>query len=107
MTTFDERERAQENAYQHEQELVFRCRNRRNKLFGLWVAKEHLGLNPHAAADYAKAVVLADFDAPGSAAMLAKVRADLAQAGRAVPDEIISATLQRLEIEARRQVMEE
>ena len=107
MTTFDERERAQEDAYQHEQELVFRQRNRRNKLFGLWIAEEHLGLGREAAADYAKAVVLADFDAPGSAAMLAKVRADLDQAGRTVPDEVISTTLQRLEIEARRQVMEE
>ena len=107
MTIFDERERAQENAYQHDQELIFRVRNRRNKLMGLWVAEEHLGLDPAEVAGYAKSVVLADFDAPGGQGVLAKIRADLAQAGRDVPEDVLSATLQRLDAEARRQVMEE
>ena len=45
MTTFDERERGEEGKFQHDQELAFKARNRRNKLFGLWIAQDHLGLS--------------------------------------------------------------
>ena len=38
MTTFDERERAFENKFQHDQDLLFRIRARRNRLAGLWAA---------------------------------------------------------------------
>ena len=44
MTTFDDRERGEESKFKHDLELGFKIRNRRNKLFGLWIAQEHLGL---------------------------------------------------------------
>ncbi|MCH8962690.1 MAG: exopolysaccharide biosynthesis polyprenyl glycosylphosphotransferase [Bacteroidetes bacterium] len=43
MTTFNEREKACEDKYQHDQALQFKVEVRRNKLLGLWVA-EMLGL---------------------------------------------------------------
>lgn len=107
MTTFDERERGEEARFQHELELAFRIRNRRNKLFGLWLAGEHLGLVGEAAADYAKDVVMADFDAPGGGDMMAKVQADLARAGRSVPDRDLQRRLEACEAEARQGVMTE
>jgi hypothetical protein len=38
MTTFDDREKAFEKKYEHDQELQFKVNTRRNKLLGLWAA---------------------------------------------------------------------
>ena len=107
MTTFDERERGEETKFRHEQELGFKIRNRRNKLFGLWVAQSQLGLSGDEAAAYAKDVVMADFELPGDADMLDKVKADLANAGKTLSDHALDKQLQQLEAEARNQVMAE
>ena len=107
VTTFEERQRGQEAKYQHDQELGFKVRNRRNKLFGLWLAGEHLGLDGDRASAYAKDVVMADFESPGDADMLGKVRADLTAAGKDVTDQALERRLKELDAEARRQVMAE
>ena len=39
MTSFNEREKAFENKYKHDQELQFKVEARRNKLLGLWAAE--------------------------------------------------------------------
>ena len=44
MTTFNDREKAFEDKYKHDQDLQFKVEVRRNKLLGLWVA-EMLGLS--------------------------------------------------------------
>ena len=77
MTTFDDRERHEETRFKHDQELAFKARNRGNRIFGMWVA-EQLGLSGEAATNYAKDVVLADFEMPGDDDVLTKVKADLA-----------------------------
>ncbi len=107
MSTFDERQRGEESRFRHEQELGFKIRNRRNKLFGLWIAQDHLGRGGDEAAAYAKDVVMADFEAPGDADMLGKVRADLAAAGKDVPDHALEKRLRECEAQARQQVMSE
>ena len=76
MTTFDDRKRQEETRFKHDQELAFKARNRGNKLFGLWIA-EQLGLSGEAAQNYAKDVVIADFEAPGDDDICTKVKADL------------------------------
>jgi hypothetical protein len=38
MTTFNEREKAFEKKYEHDQDLKFKVNARRNKLLGLWAA---------------------------------------------------------------------
>jgi hypothetical protein len=107
MTTFDERERNEEARFRHDQELAFKIRNRRNKLFGLWIAQEHLGRGGDEAASYAKDVVMADFEAPGDSDMVGKVKADLAAAGKQVSDHTLERRLRECEEEARKQVMSE
>ena len=64
MSTFNDREKGFENKFKHDQEATFKATARRNKLLGLWVAKE-LGLSGAAAEDYAKSVVVADMEKPG------------------------------------------
>ena len=78
MSGFDERKQKEEGKYKHDQELMFKARNRGNKLFGLWIA-EKLGLSGDAADAYAKDVVMADFDAPGDDDVFDKVKPDLAR----------------------------
>jgi hypothetical protein len=80
MTTFDEREKAFERKFAHDEELRFKATARRNRLFGLWAA-EKLGLSGTEAADYAKTVVKADFAVPGDSDVLDKVRGDLEAKG--------------------------
>jgi hypothetical protein len=107
MTTFDDRERGEETKFKHELELGFKIRNRRNKMFGLWVAQDLLGLSGDTAAAYAKEVVMADFDLPGDADMMDKVKADLGKTGKTVSDHQLDKHLKQFEAEARKQVMSE
>jgi hypothetical protein len=107
MTTFDERQKGEEHKFRHSEELRFKVRNRRNRLFGLWVAETHLGLTGEAAADYAKDVVMADFELPGDDDMLNKVKADLAKAGHQLSDHQLSRQLSEMEAVAKAQVLAE
>ncbi len=76
MTTFDDRERAFEAKFAHDDELQFRVNARRDKLVGLWAAGK-LGLNGDAAAEYAASIVREDFKEPGDEDVIAKLVADL------------------------------
>jgi len=75
MTTFDKREEGFEKKFALDEELKFKAEARRNKLVGMWAA-EKLGLTGAEAEAYAKEVVVADFEAPGDADVLAKVSKD-------------------------------
>jgi hypothetical protein len=107
MAGFEDRKRSEEAKYQHDQELQFKARNRRNKLFGLWIAEEHLGLHGEEAMAYAKEVVMADFDLPGDQDIFTKVKADLSQAGKTLSDHLLEKHLKECEAIAKQQVMNE
>ena len=64
MSSFDDREKAYEKKFAHDEELKFKATARRNKLMGRWAA-EKMGLDAEAAEAYAKDVVLADLEEPG------------------------------------------
>jgi hypothetical protein len=76
MSTFDERERAFENKFAHDEEMKFRAEARRNKLLGLWAA-ELMGKTGEDADTYAREVVKADFEEPGHEDVVRKVASDL------------------------------
>ena len=95
MTTFDNREKAFEAKYEHDQELQFKVNARRNKLLGLWAA----GLLGKAGADadaYAKEVVMADFEKPGDSDVMHKLMTDLAAAGKTTDENTIRKESDRL-----------
>ena len=75
MTTFDKREEGFEKQFVRDEELRFKATARRNKVLGLWAA-EKLGLSGAQAEDYAKEVVLADFEEPGDQDVFRKIRKD-------------------------------
>ena len=60
MTTFNDREKAFENKFAHDEEMQFMAAARRNKLLGLWAASL-LGKTGEEAEAYAMEVVRADF----------------------------------------------
>ena len=106
MTTFDEREKAFEKKFQHDQDLQFKTTARKNKLLGLWAA----GLMGKSGADaeaYAKEVVIADLDRPGDSDVIEKLVTDLAAAGKPTEAHTIRKQAERLMVEAKAQVMKE
>jgi hypothetical protein len=80
MTTFDKREEGFEKQFAHDEELRFKATARRNKMLGLWAA-ERLGLTGGDAENYAREIVLAEFEQGGDRAVIEKIRKDLAAKG--------------------------
>jgi hypothetical protein len=80
MTTFDDRQKAFEAKFAHDNDLRFRILARRGKLIGLWAA-EKLGKSGELAEDYAKSVLLSDLEIPGDDDIIAKLLADLSPLG--------------------------
>jgi hypothetical protein len=94
-TTFDKREEGFEKQFAHDEELKFKATARRNKMLGLWVA-ERLGLNSTEAENYARSVVLEEFEQGGDSAVIAKIRKDLQAKGIVQSEHQISRTMSEL-----------
>jgi len=92
MTTFDKREEAFEKKFVVDEELKFKAEARRNRLTGLWAATK-LGLSGEAAATYAREVVAAEFSEGGDAAVIAKLKGDLAAKGIATSEDEIRSQM--------------
>ncbi|WP_170791029.1 DUF1476 domain-containing protein [Ruegeria lacuscaerulensis] len=103
MTTFDERENAFEAKFAHDEEMQFKAQARCNKLLGLWAA-EKLGKSGADAEEYAKTVVIADFEEAGHEDVVRKVSGDL---GSLSSDDEIRAKMAELLPEAKAQVLSE
>ena len=103
MSSFDDRERAEEKKYLMDQELEFKAQARRAKLVGLWAAGL-MGLSGSAADDYAKSVVIADLEEAGLEDLFRKIRADLDQHAVQLSDHQIRAKMDECLVEARAQV---
>ncbi len=106
MTTFDDRERSFEKKFEHDQELQFKVKARRNKMLGLWAAGL-LGKSGADAEAYAKEIVMADFEKPGDSDIVHKLMRDLAAAGKPMEDHAIRKQAERLLPAAKQQVMSE
>ena len=106
MTTFDDRERAEESKYAHDSALQFKVMNRRNKLLGLWAA-DLMNLSGTEAEEYAKTVVRSDLEEPGDEDVFRKVRSDFDAKGVDRSDARIREHMAELLAVAREQVMKE
>jgi len=106
MTTFDDREKAFEEKFKHDQELQFKVEVRRNKLLGLWLA-EMLGKTGPDAEAYAKEVVSSDFEEPGDADLVRKVMHDIEDAGAELSEHRLRKKMEEFTVVAKEQVMHE
>ncbi|MGK2910306.1 MAG: DUF1476 domain-containing protein [Sphingobium sp.] len=105
MTTFDDRERAFENQFAHDQDTAFRIAARRNRLLGEWAAAK-MGLTKEETDAYAKAVVQADFEEAGDEDVIRKLVGDLTSAGVDTDEPTVRAALEEQAVIARRQFMD-
>lgn len=104
MTGINDREKAFESKFAHDEQMKFRAVARRNKLLGLWAAAE-LG---RADADaYAREVVAADMQEAGDGDVIRKVKGDFDAASIAVTEDQISVKLAEFYTEATRQLFGE
>jgi hypothetical protein len=106
MTTFNDRERAEEAKFALDADTMFRITARRNRLLGQWAAVR-MGLSPAEADAYAKAVVQADFEEAGDEDVVRKLLGDLISAGVDADEGEVRTALDEKLIEARRALMGE
>jgi len=106
MSSFDDRERAEEARYALDQQTQMRVTARRNKLLGLWAAGL-MGVSGPDAEAYAKSVVIADLEEAGDGDIIRKVMADLSAAGTARTEAQIKEELARLLPVARDEITRE
>lgn len=95
MTSFDDREKGFERKYAHDEELSFKANALRNKMLGLWAA-EKLGKTSEEAVQYAKDIVLVDFEVEGSSDVIGKLLKDFFNAEIAITEAEIVAEMERL-----------
>ena len=105
MTQFNDRERAFESKFAHDEEMKFRLVARRNRLLGEWAAAK-MGLSEEETSSYAKDVIRADFEEAGDEDVIRKVLGDLTAAGVETNESEIRETLDHKTAEAKRQLIE-
>jgi len=105
MTSFQDRERAFEAKFAHDEEMQFRIIARRNRLLGEWAAAK-MGLDAAETDAYAKAVVQADFEEAGDEDVIRKLVGDLTSAGVDIDEAAIRAALDEQTVIARRMFIE-
>jgi len=106
MASFDDRKKGFEDKFKHDTELAFKVNARRNKLLGLWAAKE-LGIPAAEAEAYARAVVMADFEKPGDDDVVEKIVGDAKAKGIDITEHRIRKHMGDLLETARQQIMGE
>ena len=103
MPMFDEREKGYEKKFEHDQELAFKAKARRNMLLGLWAARL-LGLAGDDAQAYAMSIVEIDLQPHGDDIVVEKLTKDFATKSVRIDAHRIRAELIRLAQEARKQL---
>jgi hypothetical protein len=105
MSQFEDRQRAFEAKFAHDEEMKFRIIARRNRLLGEWAARQ-MGLSEAETESYAKDVVRSDFEEAGDHDVIRKVLGDLTSAGVEIDEDKVVEALRNKEIDARRQIIE-
>jgi hypothetical protein len=106
MSAFDEREKAFEAKYHMDEEIAFRVNAKRIHLFASWAA-EQLGMSGSKSEDYVRELLNADLDRPGHKGLIAKVKQDFEAAKTPIAEEDLLRHLDRMVVEAKKQVMSE
>ncbi len=106
MTTdlFRDIEQGHEAKFKLDEELRFKVRSRRNKLFGLWAAQQ-LGFEGEEAREYARSLVLLECERPGHLDVGDKVMQDLRAVGADVAAPSVVKALADAEAEAVREIV--
>ncbi|MEM1021466.1 MAG: DUF1476 domain-containing protein [Sphingomonadales bacterium] len=104
MAGLDERERAFENKFAHDDELRFKTEMRRNRLLAEWAASL-MGLSADEAKSYIAEVVKSDLEEAGDEDVFRKLRGDFDAKSIEVTDHKLRTTMDEKLAEAKQQVM--
>jgi hypothetical protein len=105
-TLFEQRERAFESLFAHEEELRFLALVRRNRIVGTWASGE-LGLSAGEAEAYTRRLVEAIASPLSDRDLVGRIQADLAEKGREAAAAEVPDRLAQAHAEAVRAVREE
>ena len=103
MTTFDNREKAFEDMFVHDEDVAFKVRARRTKLLASWAA-EQLGLTSDAAAAYVQGLTKANLSPASYERVLRILGADFNAKGFHISDQDLRAKGEQVLAEAVQQV---
>lgn len=106
MTTWQERERAFEAKYAHDEEFRFLVTARRDKLFAQWAA-EQLGLSEEDRAGLTASVLAVRDGAGHDERLLEHMAQTFNQRGRSLQTSALAAALDRAASQARQQLLEQ
>jgi len=106
MTSFQDRERAEEAKFALDEETEFRVHARRNRLLGSWAA-ERMGLSPAETEAYGKSLIQTDFEGSGDEDVVRKLLGDLIAAAVEASEAEVRTALKAKEVEARRALISE
>ena len=101
--SFDDREKAFERKFEHDQELAFKVRARRRRLLAEWAAQQ-LGLAGAAAEAYVKELTELGFHRGGDAEEIAHIARDLSAKGVTVDEARVRLQAEHCEREAKKQL---
>lgn len=103
MSILEERERAFETKFAHDEALHFRTLAQRNRLLAEWVARL-VGLPDEAAISYTDKLIECAVTQPDTHALMTKIANDLGVRGHDVPRRALQQKLEELTQLAREQV---
>ncbi len=106
MTGFDKRKEGFESRFAHNETLEFKAAARRNKMLGLWLAGL-MNKSTKEAEEYAKQVIISDFEEAGDEDVFRKLRADADEAGLALSDHQIRSKMAQFMEQAREEIRNE
>ncbi|HHS82210.1 MAG TPA: DUF1476 domain-containing protein [Devosia sp.] len=104
MSSFDEREKAQEAKFAHDAELRFKAEARRNKLLAVWAA-ELMGRTDVDA--YVSELIATDFQEAGDEDVFRKLIGDLSVAGVNISDIEVREKIEECFARAKEEVLTE
>lgn len=104
MSTFDDREKAQEAKFAHDAQLLFKAEARRNKKLAVWVAELIGKQNVDA---YVAEVIASDFEEAGDEDVYRKVSADIKEAGANVSEADLREKMAEFLAQAKQEVLKE
>ncbi|GLQ18774.1 DUF1476 domain-containing protein [Maritalea porphyrae] len=96
MSGFDDREKAAEAKFVHDEATKFKIEARRNKLLGQWAA-EQLGMSAASEIEaYVGEVISSDFEEAGDEDVFRKVRGDFDAKGVSISDDDLRSKMKSL-----------
>jgi hypothetical protein len=101
MSGFDDREKGYERKFEHDQEVAFKVRARRNHLLGQWAAGQ-LGLDGAAAEAYAREIADPGKHLHGDDDIVRKITGDFAAKSVALDANRVRLEIERFTAQARK-----